>query len=372
MKTILNKFITLSFVTMVLAVFISCEEKDDYDYDSIYPVIMKVSGSEIPMQGRHYLYSATIRGGSTFDWSSSQNAEIIDINSQGNYSVHVYFPDVISTTDNSEIINVTETTLGGVDSETYEFEIDSVTPFAALPIKGSNLVNAGFDIGYSVAPSATDKIYSTYKWESNIGEIEQSATEPWKMSIFFNNEEVGIAEIALIEQTTKGMADTSYLEVIVNSYCPLENWTEDLIGVWSGTDGFVDTEDLYPSEIVTSDPAENSISLYGLNFGWILDWWGEEVVDGGTIDLIINNDGTVLIESQYLFTTDYSGDLYEYWVVGSGRWNNCGLYPELTIEYTVTNKTDGYDLPYYIYNYYFGTESEVFTATLVLDGGEVL
>lgn len=359
----------LSIVGIVLSN--SCNE-EEYDFNSIYPIIHDVTGTAIPMQGRHYIFSATIRGGSTYEWDSELGAEIIalaDITNQ--WKVNVYFPTAITTADDPEIIKVVETTQGGVESDTATFEIDSITPFTALPINGSLMVNAGFVSAYYASPSANDKVYSSYLWESDAGVITPDASESWKMDIEFANEDVGEVELSLIEETTHGLIDTSYLTVTVLEYCALDNGPADLVGTWSGTDGFEDyaSHPPYPSQVVTSSPTASEVSVYGLNFGWIEDVWGEAVIDGGTVDMIINVDGTIEIEYQYLFTTDYEGDPYDYWIVGTGRWNNCGTYPTLVIDYTLTNVTDGYDLPYDYYGYYGVSELDIFTARLLMDGG---
>lgn len=49
----------------------------------------------------------------------------------------------------------------------------------------------------------------------------------------------------------------------------------------------------------------------------------------------MNADGTVVIPRQYIYTTDYEGDPYDYEILGSGSWNSCGGTPTLTLEYDI-------------------------------------
>lgn len=359
-KVFRSNQILLAALIVLASIVNSCKEEDEYNYNGIYPVIQKVTGSAIPMQGRHYEFAATIRGGSSYSWESALNAEVITYpGATGAWKTYVYFPDVITTADAPEIITVTETTQGGISSNPKTFTVDSVTPFAALPITGPALVNGGFSANYQVSPSASDKVFSTYTWEATAGTITPNATEPWKMQIAFTNDEVGDVVISLIEETTKGLTDTSTMDVSVLEYCALASMA-DLVGVWSGDDGF--EGDFYDSEVVTSAATATGVTILGLNGGWILNSWGETVTEAANVFIKMNADGTAVIESQYLFTTDYSGAPYEYWIEGEGRWNNCGEFPTLTLDYSVYNKTDDYYLPSQYYDY------ETFTATLVMDG----
>ncbi|MBN1143600.1 MAG: hypothetical protein JXA72_04230 [Bacteroidales bacterium] len=355
--------ILLPAALLILFGYNGCKEDDDYDFSKIEPVIKVVTGAALPMQGRHYEFTATTRGGSTYAWESVLNAEVVTYpGAVGSWKTYIYFPDVISTDQDPEVISVTETTMGGIQSDPKTFQIDSVIPFTALPILGDTLVNAGFTSAFSANPSASDKIFSTYTWESTVGTITPDAAAPWKMSISFTNEDVGYTTISLIEQTSKGMIDTAELKVHILEYCALESGNEDLVGGWSGEDAY------YDSEIVSSEADDKGVILKGVNAMFIFDFWGEEVTDEGDVKMTINEDGTVVIADQYLFTTLYDGASYEYWITkGKGRWNNCGEFPTLTFTYAVYNKTDDYTLPADYSSYFDG--DVVFTANLVMDGG---
>lgn len=73
----------------------------------------------------------------------------------------------------------------------------------------------------------------------------------------------------------------------------------------------------------------------GQYFGFVGDFWGEAVIEGGTFLMTVNIDGTVSIPRQYIYTTEYDGDPYRYEVKGSGTWDNCGNEPTLLINYDI-------------------------------------
>lgn len=323
-------YIVVLLLGVMATTFNSCEEKDDYNYDNIEPAIFSIAGNVNPMQGRHYLYSTAMRGGSTFAWSTALNGEVVSPGADVEASkTLVYFPDVIAAdATTKEQVIVAETTLGGKTSEPFALTIASVVPFAPLPISGPTIVNGSFSSTFNVSPSVYDKTYNTYTWEATAGEITVDASAPWQMSIYFANEDAGVVTISLTEDNGQGFVETSTFEVEVNAYCPLPNWLDDLVGTWSGEDAW------YESVVSTEVDGEN-IAISGLSVGFIEDWWAETVTLGGTATMVVNEDGTLDIARQYIYTTDYNGDPYDYEIEGAGRWNNCGDYPVLTIIYDI-------------------------------------
>ncbi len=83
-----------------------------------------------------------------------------------------------------------------------------------------------------------------------------------------------------------------------------------------------------------------SIEVTGMSEGFIEGWWGEEVIEGGTITMTVNNDGTVVIPRQYVYTTLWDGDPYDYEIAGAGTWDNCGASPTMLIIYDVYYEGD--------------------------------
>jgi len=115
-------------------------------------------------------------------------------------------------------------------------------------------------------------------------------------------------------------------------FCPLVNGAADLVGSWSGTDGQGDYT--YPS-IITSTQNGTNIDASGMGVGFINDFWGEDVVAGGTCTITIQPNGIIDIPRQYLFTTVYEGANYTYEIEGSGKWDNCGPAPHMLINYDI-------------------------------------
>lgn len=111
-------------------------------------------------------------------------------------------------------------------------------------------------------------------------------------------------------------------------YCPLENGLADLVGTWTGSDAWYGTG-------FTSIVDGTKLRVSGMGEAFMANWWGEPVVSGGSFLMTVNGNGTVDIPRQYIFTTIWGGDLYDYEVKGTGKWENCGASPKLTITYDI-------------------------------------
>jgi hypothetical protein len=97
---------------------------------------------------------------------------------------------------------------------------------------------------------------------------------------------------------------------------------------WNG----LDTEFEYPSEVYTYGGCTDSL-MSGLSFGWIEDFWSEEIIESAEFTFSIDAAGNVSIPQQYCYTTEYNGNEYPYEIVGSGTFDNSGEYPTMHIEY---------------------------------------
>ncbi len=96
---------------------------------------------------------------------------------------------------------------------------------------------------------------------------------------------------------------------------------------WNGEDA------TYPSEITTTESCAGK-SLTGAGFGWMLDWWGETIVSGGTFIYTVDGSGNVDIPLQKYCITSWNGSLQpEYSIQGTGTLDNSGAYPVLTLHY---------------------------------------
>jgi hypothetical protein len=113
------------------------------------------------------------------------------------------------------------------------------------------------------------------------------------------------------------------------NFCPLENGAASLVGSWSGTDAG------YASSLITTVLKGTDLTVSGMNVGFINDFWGEEITTGGSFTMTVKGNGTVDIPRQPIFTTIYKGALSDYEIKGSGKWENCGSKPKLTIIYDI-------------------------------------
>lgn len=113
------------------------------------------------------------------------------------------------------------------------------------------------------------------------------------------------------------------------NFCPLENGAASLVGSWNGTDAG------YPSSLIKTVLKGTDLTVSGMNVGFINDFWGEDITTGGSFTMTVKGNGTVDIPRQFIFTTIYKGALSDYEIKGSGKWENCGSKPKLTIVYDI-------------------------------------
>ncbi|WP_086476041.1 MULTISPECIES: DUF1735 domain-containing protein [Arenibacter] len=114
------------------------------------------------------------------------------------------------------------------------------------------------------------------------------------------------------------------------AFCPLENGTADLAGSYASTidlNGYGDA--------ITATEVDGKLSISGLGVSFINNFWGEDVIAGGTITAEVAGNGVITIPRQYIYTTTYQGDPYEYEIAGTGKWTNCDAKPTLVIDYDI-------------------------------------
>ncbi|HOO98362.1 MAG TPA: hypothetical protein PLV06_12910 [Bacteroidales bacterium] len=183
---------------------------------------------------------------------------------------------------------------------------------------------------------------STWDWTVTGGTIESVSSDTKTITVLYSAIPANdTALISVTETTVGGVTSPSYtLKTHVKPYCPLTNGVADLVGTWTGDDAW------YESLITTEANGTTGLKVSHMNEWFMQDWWGEEITAGGTIEMTVNIDGTVVIPRQYIFTTLYDGDPYDYEIDGSGTWDNCGASPAMVI----------------IYNVYYEGENECFAA----------
>lgn len=124
-----------------------------------------------------------------------------------------------------------------------------------------------------------------------------------------------------------GLFTGQSIVININEFCPLINNPGDFAGAWSGYD------DGYP-ESVTMTVNGDSLTVSGLSFQMITNWWGETITSGGTFSMKVTDDSKVIIPRQYIYTTLYQGSSSTYEIKGSGTWKNCGS-PTLSLTYDI-------------------------------------
>ncbi len=126
---------------------------------------------------------------------------------------------------------------------------------------------------------------------------------------------------------------------------------------WFGTDAG------YDSEVTTAVGCD--LLIFGLVHGWMLDFWGEEVIAEENVVYTIDEDaGTVEILEQDYITTLYDGDEYPYTIKGTGTIDTSGAFTTMTITYEVFQ--DGFSPSKWAFDNGYQAEP-TFTATLTLD-----
>ncbi|MFZ2429566.1 MAG: hypothetical protein WAW57_00295 [Lutibacter sp.] len=94
-----------------------------------------------------------------------------------------------------------------------------------------------------------------------------------------------------------------------------QSYTYSTYTPWIGADAD------YDSQVSTKEICDG-LYIKGLNAEWMLDWWGEVVVDQKDVFASIDADGKVTIAKQFLYTTTYNGAVQpNYSVYGSGTYD---------------------------------------------------
>jgi hypothetical protein len=95
---------------------------------------------------------------------------------------------------------------------------------------------------------------------------------------------------------------------------------------WYGEDA------TYPSEVTTV--AGCDLLMHMLGNGWMFDWWGETIVDGGVLKYTVDGSGNITIPLQYYCTTVWSGaEQTPYYIQGTGTLDNSGAFPVMILHY---------------------------------------
>lgn len=131
------KIKSINILSLIMIGFVillgSCEEKDDYNFDGIDPIIFSITGpGTVAAHGLTdfpYRYHVPHRGGSTFNWSVTTllgaSATIV---LDDEYPSIAYITFDQSSVEDVATISVTETTMGGKTSPVLTTDV-TLTPF---------------------------------------------------------------------------------------------------------------------------------------------------------------------------------------------------------------------------------------------------
>ncbi len=179
--------ILISLLMGVLVFFSACEDDNDYDFDTIVPVIMSITGpdavdahglTEFPTR-----YHVPHRGGSTFEWSvtrDSGDGATIVIDEEHSSIARIVFEQ--SDTDDVAHITVVETTMGGLTSEPFTTPVN-LRPFCPVDMSvfagvwdSHNLLG---DEDYGVTPVEIEEVTGTLNTMSIKGFFDWVAVGFW-------------------------------------------------------------------------------------------------------------------------------------------------------------------------------------------------
>lgn len=237
-----------------------------------------------------------------------------------------------------------------------DYDASKVVP-KVLSVTGPSIGLQTFTYQYKVTYFRAG---STWDWTADGGTVQSVSEDTKTATVLFTDIPANDTALIKVTETTAGgvTSPERIIKTRVNPYCPLTNGVADLVGTWGGEDGW------YGSLITTVADGTTGLKVSHLNEGFVTDWWGETITEGGTINMTVNIDGTVVIPRQYLFTTLWGGDPYDYEIDGSGTWDNCGSSPVMVIEYNVYY--EGEDECYIAGYYPDDLDTPYFTADITL------
>lgn len=300
--------------------FIACDPDDmnfqDVDTSGIDSVYNKIDGPSTVVAGTLEDFNALPRSGSNYTWTINgvEATPTKDPNYpfQSNY-IFNYFDDM----ERTATVVVTEETEFGL-TQTIEKTV-TVKPYSNS-ISGPESMYSGTSVDFSIG-----KVYkgSTYEWNLD-GPAHASLSSTSGSSVSLETDPSGTEATAIISVTetpANGPPITFSQEVTLLAYCPYE--FSDIAGSPAG--GQVDECWTYtdPLEIVATDNP-NTFRVVGLGYGWMEDYWGEEIQGDVYVDMTIDDLGIFIeIPEQDYFTTIWSGDPYDYTIKGSGVIDAC-------------------------------------------------
>lgn len=130
------------------------------------------------------------------------------------------------------------------------------------------------------------------------------------------------------------------------------------VAAFEGSDGDLDGLGWVGESVISISQVGSQYFIDGLNEDFMVNIWGETIQTKGQVEIIINDDMTFEIPSQYIFTTLYSGSLYDYNVYGSGTIDDI-CTGAMTVNYEMDQ--DGFLVGDWLHNNGYMTD-EIFKA----------
>jgi hypothetical protein len=219
-----------------------------------------------------------------------------------------------------------------IEAAQEAYDYNAIIPKVLDGVQGPEIAIQTFTADYTIGYYRGG---STWNWSAADATVSSVSEDTRVATIEFNTFPADSFATVTVTETTMGgiTSDPVSMEVRVKKYCPLVNGNADLVGSWSGDDGGYDSQ-------ITTVVSGTSLEVSGLSVGVITDWWGEAILEGGSFLLTVNEDGTLNIPRQYIYTTEWDGDPYRYEIIGSGTWDNCGTSPSLLISYDIYYEGD--------------------------------
>lgn len=101
---------------------------------------------------------------------------------------------------------------------------------------------------------------------------------------------------------------------------------------WKGWDGDVSAGNNFPSQVTTTSSCTGK-TMTGLGFGWMLEWWGETIISGGTLSYTVSGNTITIPLQKYCITTYNGAQQPQYSIQGSGTIDNSGAFPIYNLQY---------------------------------------
>jgi len=219
-----------------------------------------------------------------------------------------------------------------IEAAQEAYDYNAIIPKVLGGVKGPAIAIQTFTADYTIGYYRGG---STWNWTATDATVKSVSADTRVATIEFTQYPAsGIAKVTVTETTMGGKtSEPVSFDVTVKKDCPLPNGIAGLVGSWTGTDG-QGADYTFESQI-TTEVSGTKLAVSGMGVGFITEFWGEAIVDGGTFMMTFNVDGTVDIPRQYIFTTEYEGEPYDYEIKGAGTWDNCGSAPKLLIDYDI-------------------------------------